>query len=278
MDEISEHLYVLRDTCNVYLVRRGDAGLLIDAGGGRVGELLGDAGVSSLEWVLHTHHHRDQCWGTPGLVAEHGAKVAVPEYERYLFESAEEFWRTRRIFDNYNSRNTFFSPGRDIAVDAVLEDYEVFHWRGIDFHVLPAKGHTFGSSALIAEIDGSTVAFTGDLIAAGGHLHQLHALEYGYGDAAGVAFTLQSLNALRRRAPDRVLPSHGEPIDDARPRHRPPARAPDGRGAPGRRPGDGGRPAARTRDGRSCPSPASSRCPSTCSGAAPGPARTSTCC
>lgn len=213
LSRLSEHLYVLRDTCNVYLVRQGDAGLLIDAGSGRVGELLGDAGVSSLEWVLHTHHHRDQCWGTPGLAAEYGAKVAVPEYERYLFESAEEFWRTRRIFDNYNDRNTFFSPGRDIAVDAVLEDYEVFHWRGIDFHVLPAKGHTFGSSALIAEIDGSTVAFTGDLIAAGGHVHQLHALEYAYGDAAGVAFTLQSLNALRRRAPDRVLPSHGEPID-----------------------------------------------------------------
>ncbi len=38
-------------------------------------------------------------------------------------------------------------------------------------------------------------------------------MEYTYGDMEGVVFTLQSLQALQRRAPDRVLPSHGEPID-----------------------------------------------------------------
>ena len=47
---------------------------------------------SAVEWVLHTHHHRDQCWGTPRL-REHGAKVAVPEYERHLFDQAELFWQ-----------------------------------------------------------------------------------------------------------------------------------------------------------------------------------------
>jgi glyoxylase-like metal-dependent hydrolase (beta-lactamase superfamily II) len=210
---LSEHLFVFEDTCNVYLVKDGEAGLLIDAGSGAVAEVAGEVGVTSLEWVLHTHHHRDQCWGTPRIVAEHGSRVAVPEHERYLFASAREHWQTKRIFDNYTDRNTFFAPGEDIAVDAVLEDYEEFCWRGLRFFVLPAKGHTFGSSALLAEIDGRLVAFTGDLLAAGGLLYQLHAMEYGYGDMIGVLFTLQSLHALRRRKPDLVLPSHGAPIE-----------------------------------------------------------------
>ena len=123
------------------------------------------------------------------------------------------YWQTKRIFDNYNDRNTFFAPGDDIAVDAVLEDYEEFTWRGITFFVLPAKGHTLGSSALLADIDGRTVAFTGDLLVAGGRLYQLHAMEYAYGDMDGVLFTLQSLQALRRRQPALILPSHGSAIE-----------------------------------------------------------------
>ena len=211
--QLSEHLFVFQDTCNVYLVKDGEAGLLIDAGSGSVAEVVAGAGVTSLEWVLHTHHHRDQCWGTPRVVTEYEARVAVPEHERYLFEFAQEHWRTKRVFDNYCDRNTFLAPGEDIPVDAVLEDYEEFGWGGITFFVLPAKGHTSGSIALLAEIDGRLVAFTGDLLSAGGHLYQLHAMEYGYGDMAGVLFTLQSLQALRRRRPDLILPSHGSAIE-----------------------------------------------------------------
>lgn len=212
LDRLSQNLFRLEDTCNAYLLVDGASGLLIDAGSGAVADVLGAAGVTSLEWILHTHFHRDQCWGTPRLVDELGARVAVPEHERYLFESAGEHWQTKRVFDNYNDRNTFFAPGEDIPVHAVLEDYERFSWRGYDFLVLPAKGHTAGSSALIAEIDGRTVAFTGDLMMAGGLVYQLHALEYGYGEMAGVAFTLQSLQALRRRDVDVALPSHGAPV------------------------------------------------------------------
>jgi glyoxylase-like metal-dependent hydrolase (beta-lactamase superfamily II) len=210
---LSEHLYRFTDTCNVYLLADGEAGLLIDAGSGAMLDCLHEAGVQRVEWVLHTHHHRDQCWGTPRL-RSHGARVAVPEYERHLFDHAEIFWQTRRTFDNYNDRNTFFAVGEDIAVDAVLEDYETFTWRGYSFFVLPAKGHTLGSSALLAVVDGQVVAFTGDLLAAGGKLYQLHAMEYTYGCMEGVVFTLQSIQALRKRRPGLCLPSHGEPITD----------------------------------------------------------------
>ncbi len=211
--QISEHLFRFQDTCNVYLVKSGRTGLLIDAGSGAALDHLAEVGIDQVEWVLHTHHHRDQSWGTPRLKS-HGAKIAVPEHERHLFENVELFWQTRRIFDNYDDRNDFFANSQNIPVDALLEDYEVFQWRGHDFFVLPAKGHTMGSSALLAEIDGKRVAFTGDLMAAGGKVYQLHAMEYTYGSMEGVLFTIQSIQALRKHPPQICFPSHGGNITD----------------------------------------------------------------
>jgi glyoxylase-like metal-dependent hydrolase (beta-lactamase superfamily II) len=76
---ISESLHRVTDSCNVYVLVDGDAALAIDAGSGVVVDHLDHLGTKKLEWVLHTHHHRDQCWGTLRL-REHGARVAVPEY------------------------------------------------------------------------------------------------------------------------------------------------------------------------------------------------------
>jgi glyoxylase-like metal-dependent hydrolase (beta-lactamase superfamily II) len=207
--QISPHLFGFTDTCNVYLLVDDGAGLLIDTGSGAIVEHLDTAGVAQVEWVLHTHHHRDQCWGTP-RVRNLGARVAVPEYERHLFDTATLYWQTRRTFDNYNDRNTFFAAAEDIPVDAVLEDYEHFAWRSHRFLVLPAKGHTYGSVCLISEIDGRRVAFTGDLLGVGGKLYQLHAMEYAYGGLEGILFTLQSIRGLAKQEVDLALPSHGE--------------------------------------------------------------------
>ena len=56
-------LYRWIDTCHVYILRAGDAALLIDLGDGSVLDHLGDIGVKRVEWVLFTHHHREQCQG-----------------------------------------------------------------------------------------------------------------------------------------------------------------------------------------------------------------------
>ena len=211
--QLSDHLYRFTDTCQVYVLVEGEHALLIDSGSGGVFDALQELGVKQVEWVLHTHHHRDQCAGTP-RARDAGARVAVPEYERHLFEQAELFWETRRVFDNYNDRNTFFAIAENIPVDAVLDDYEVFHWRGYEFEVLPAKGHTLGSSMLISQIDGRKVAFTGDLLARGGKLYQLHAMEFTYGSMEGVLFTIQSIQSLQKQDVAAAYPSHGDPIDD----------------------------------------------------------------
>ena len=123
--QLSDNLWVYKDTCNVYVVKSGDECLLIDAGSGSVLKHLQSIGISKVEWVLHTHHHRDQCWGTPVVQAE-GATVAVPEYERHLFDNVESSWQARRVYDNYDNSNTYFSLGANLTVDCFLEDYESF--------------------------------------------------------------------------------------------------------------------------------------------------------
>lgn len=94
----SENLWEFQDTCNVYVLKSGAKCLLIDTGSGAVMQHLAAIGVDRVDWVLHTHHHRDQCWGTP-IVQKAGAKIAVPEYERHLFDNVEACWQARRVHE-----------------------------------------------------------------------------------------------------------------------------------------------------------------------------------
>ncbi len=59
-DEV-DNLYRFEDTCNVYVLKSNDRALLIDLGSGDVLEHLTQIGVSQVDWVLFTHHHREQC-------------------------------------------------------------------------------------------------------------------------------------------------------------------------------------------------------------------------
>ena len=47
-------LFAWTDTCNVYVLRDGDAALLIDLGDGSVLDHLSEIGVKRVEWVLFT--------------------------------------------------------------------------------------------------------------------------------------------------------------------------------------------------------------------------------
>jgi len=88
--DLCPDLFVWTDTCNVYVLRDGDAALLIDLGDGSVLDRLPDIGVKRVEWVLFTHHHREQCQGAPRL-AGRGVKIAAPEAERARVERPASF-------------------------------------------------------------------------------------------------------------------------------------------------------------------------------------------
>jgi glyoxylase-like metal-dependent hydrolase (beta-lactamase superfamily II) len=210
---LSANLFVFEDTCNVYLIRDGRRGLLIDFGSGAILQHLGDLGVSTIDWILHTHHHRDQAQGDPLAVARR-IPIAVPAHERHLFADVENFWRNRRLFDEYNVTNDFFSLTRNVPVAAVLRDYDTFRWRNYEFFIQPTPGHTVGSITLVTEVDGVKTAFSGDLMHSPGKVQTLYDLQYYYAEHEGVDLSVYSLQELIKLKPGLLCPSHGPETAD----------------------------------------------------------------
>jgi glyoxylase-like metal-dependent hydrolase (beta-lactamase superfamily II) len=212
-ERLSENLYAFEDTCRVYMIRDGSRGVLIDFGSGKVLDHLGGLGISKVDWILHTHHHRDQCQGDY-LAVERGIPIAVPAHEKHLFADAENFWRNRRVFHLYYVRNDFNTITENIPVARSLADYSTFRWNKTDFLVLPAPGHTLGAISLMAAIDGKKTAFSGDLIYSPGKIVNLYDTQVNYGGAEGVDLGIYSLARLREQKPELLCPSHGGPIHD----------------------------------------------------------------
>ncbi|MBV9307546.1 MAG: MBL fold metallo-hydrolase, partial [Acidobacteriaceae bacterium] len=215
-EKLSDNLFLLEDTCNVYLIRQGDRGLLIDFGSGRILDFLPDLNLSGIDWILHTHHHRDQAQGD-GRAAARRIPIAVPEHERQFFEAAENFWRNRRIFELYHVKNDFFSLTRNVPVAASLRDYSTFRWKDREIFVQPTPGHTPGSITLFTTVDGKKVAFSGDLMHSPGKVQTLYDLQYYYGEHEGVDLSIYSLTELSKLKPELLCPSHGRPVADPLP-------------------------------------------------------------
>jgi len=213
LEKITDNLYRLEDTCNVYLIRDGGRAVLIDFGSGKILDYLGGLGVTQVDWILHTHHHRDQCQGDQ-LAAERKIPIAVPAHERHLFADAENFWRNRRVYHLYYVRNDFYTVTENIPVAGLLHDYQNLRWNNRDIYVLPTPGHTPGAVTLLATVDGKKAAFSGDLMHSPGKVHTLYDMQYNYGGSEGVDMAVFSLSRLREQKPAMLCPSHGPVLAD----------------------------------------------------------------
>jgi glyoxylase-like metal-dependent hydrolase (beta-lactamase superfamily II) len=211
--KITNNLYLFEDTCNVYVIRDGTSAVLIDFGSGKILDHLPGLGITKIDWILHTHHHRDQCQGD-GRAVERRIPIAVPYHETHLFAEAQNFWRTRRIFHLYYVRNDFNTLTEDLPVARRLTDYSTFRWGQTEFFVTPTPGHTLGSITLLAAIDGQKVAFSGDLMYAPGRILNLYDTQINYGGAEGIDLGIYSLARLREQKPELLCPSHGQPLKD----------------------------------------------------------------
>ena len=92
--QLTEHLFVHRDCINVGILCDGERALLIDCGNGDVKETLNALGITTLDTVLFTHHHRDGASGFRHLRTRLSpeTRVGVPAGERPWFDSVETFW------------------------------------------------------------------------------------------------------------------------------------------------------------------------------------------
>jgi glyoxylase-like metal-dependent hydrolase (beta-lactamase superfamily II) len=219
--EVARGVWLVPDTCNVYLViadEPADDGartaITIDFGAGAVLDHLAELGVDRITDVVMTHHHRDQGQGLPRAV-DHGAHIHVPPVEVDLFARVDEMWATRQLDNDYNLRQDRFSLLEPVPVYATVPEYRWFHAGGVLLCAIPTPGHTVGSVSYLLDRDGERLAFTGDLIYAPGKVWSLAATQWSYTATEGPAMAVLSCHLLGDEHPDRLLPSHGEPMADA---------------------------------------------------------------
>ncbi|MCX5643683.1 MAG: MBL fold metallo-hydrolase [Phycisphaerae bacterium] len=211
------NLFVWSDTCNVYVLRDGDAALLIDLGDGSVLDHLGEIGVRRVEWVLFTHHHREQCQGIAKL-AGWKPQVAAPEIERALFEEPARFRKAKpTLGDAYTVHGASYvrPPLEPVRLDRTFKDLDVFTWHGREFRCLDTKGNSPGAMSYLLKLGGHWVAFSGDVMLDGAKMHTWFDTEWDYGFAKGLYELISSVSLLQSYDPAYLLPSHGEIVDRA---------------------------------------------------------------
>jgi glyoxylase-like metal-dependent hydrolase (beta-lactamase superfamily II) len=210
-------LFTWTDTCNVYVVRDGDAALLINLGDGSVLEHLSAIGVKRIEWVLFTDHHREQCQGASklGPWRERGTKVAAPEAERALFERPVDFRRMNvSLGDAFTIHGASFvrPPIQAIPLDRTFATNDTFVWRGRGFVCLDTRGASPGGMTYRLRENGQMFAFSGDVMLDGAKMHTWFDTEWDYGFAAGIQALRQSVTRLTDSDIQWLVPSHGPAV------------------------------------------------------------------
>jgi glyoxylase-like metal-dependent hydrolase (beta-lactamase superfamily II) len=209
-------VFVWTDTTNVYVLRDGDAALLIDLGDGSVLDRLNDIGVRTVEWVLFTHHHREQCQGAP-LLKGTTTKVGAPEGEQALFERPTNFRRMNvRLEDPFTIHGVSYirPPIQPIVLDKALKPGERFAWRKYEITCLATPGNSPAAMMYVVELNGHRLAFTGDVMLNGATMHTWYDTEWDYGFAAGIRSLRKTVATLIDSKHDVMLPSHGPAIRD----------------------------------------------------------------
>jgi glyoxylase-like metal-dependent hydrolase (beta-lactamase superfamily II) len=212
-EPIAPEVYRFRDTCNVYILRSGREATLVDFGTGAVLDHLGEYGVDRVTDVLVTHHHRDQVQGLSRAVAT-GTRVWVPPVERDLIAGVDRHWLRRPLDNDYDLLQDRFTLLEPVTIAGVVDEYRTRRYGDFDLYTLPTPGHTVGSVTYIVEVDGSRLAFSGDLLYGDGKVWSMAAMQWTYTGVEGEAATVISCGALDDQAPDLLLPSHGEPDAD----------------------------------------------------------------
>jgi glyoxylase-like metal-dependent hydrolase (beta-lactamase superfamily II) len=145
-----------------------------------------------------------------------GARIWVPPVERPLIADVHRHWLERPIDDDYELLQDRFSLLEPVPVTGAVAEYRAQRYGAHDIYTLPTPGHTVGSVTYLVTVDGTRLAFSGDLLYGEGKVWSLAATQWTYSDVDGQRASYLSLGVLGERDPDVLLPSHGEPITEAR--------------------------------------------------------------
>ena len=221
LEPITEHVSIYKDAVNVGVIRKNGKTLLIDSGDASILRDAKELRLGSVDRVLYTHYHRDQCSGALQL-KKAGVRINAPASELQFFDGATQFWLDANniLNDRMNFRPEMMVLRESVTTDRGLLPGEVIDWEGLPIHVVATPGHTDGSLSYVIQVDGKGIVFSGDVIYGAGKIWEFYSLQMGFlgmradywGFGGTVPKLLQSATAILSHKPSVLIPSHGEAI------------------------------------------------------------------
>ncbi len=211
------NVFVYRDTCNVYVLRDGEAAILFNVGDGGVFEHLAEIGVKQVDWVIFTDHHREQCQGA-ARIDRTTTKVAAPAHEQALFEAPLEFRRWRpALGDAHTVHGASYvrPPAAPIKLDRTFADDEAFTWHDHKITCVSTPGHSPGGMCYVLQQGDKTCAFTGGIMHDGAQMTNWYDTEWDYGFAKGLDALIQSVERLDKLDLATAFAAQGPVIEKA---------------------------------------------------------------
>ena len=224
--KISDHLFVHHGPINVGIVRDGEKALLVDCGDGSVAEAFTKLGITKVEQIVFTHHHRDQACGAYDLASD-GAKIGVPAAEHEYFADPNAYWTDEkhlwRVYRDFRLQRLMLIDR--LRVDSVFSEGDQLTFGPAKIRVLETPGHTEGSVSYLIEVDGKRVVFCGDSICDEGQVWDVYSLQKGFskggrtiggyhGFMGDQGRLVESLGRIKNLKPDSLVPSHGNVMND----------------------------------------------------------------
>jgi glyoxylase-like metal-dependent hydrolase (beta-lactamase superfamily II) len=195
-----------------YALVDGNAALLIDAPLPADG--LRARGVTRIDAVLLTHHHRDSC-GAAGSYLAAGVPVrAARESTEWLEpDQVEKYWR--ESLPLRNSRTAYLVvPAGLRGVDCSLADGQIIDRHGWTVRAVATPGHSRDHLAFAARKGkgGPLLLFCGDALTEPGKLWSPYTTDWDHWTDAGLKPAAESLRKLADLRPSVLLPAHGPVI------------------------------------------------------------------
>ncbi len=193
--------------CSVYAIRGPGGVVLIDSGGGThtdtlIGNLREDTGAAVCSAVLLTHCHPDHAAGASSLRELTRCAVLAPEVSRAAIENADETVTGLRAGREAGVYPTGFQL-RPCPVDEELVDGKEVDVCGLAIRPIHVAGHSLDSTALLVELDGQRLLFTGDILFYGGVLGLINT------EGSELAGYRRDIHKLGGLGVDALLPGHG---------------------------------------------------------------------
>ncbi len=205
------------DTCNVYVLQRGEEAIAIDFGSGAWLEHLPALGIPRLTHVFLTHHHDDQCAGL--------ARQACWPFTIHAPGGEEQFIDPAHAGESH--RAPWFIEGCPASYDAprtrlanVQYDIGGFAWffvNGFRLRFVHTPGHGPHALSVVFEHAGRQIVCCGDAAHAGATIWEPYHLEWDHWTGSGALAAWQGIERLQGLGIDLLCPAHG-PVVTEQPR------------------------------------------------------------